>query len=71
MRAERHVAEHDGGSGKIDALAELRRFAQERVELLHRIFHAENLTADAADVADFQMVGRGYWRAGVCAKNGS
>ena len=47
MRAERHVAEDDGGLGEINALAELRLFAQERVELFHRVFHAGNLTADA------------------------
>ena len=57
MRAERHVAKHDGGLGEINALAELRRFAQKCVELFHRIFHAENLTADVADVADKRSAG--------------
>jgi hypothetical protein len=59
MCAKRHVAENDGGFGEIDALAELRRFAQERVELFYRILHAGNLTAPCADVANFQTVGRG------------
>ena len=51
----RHVAEHDRGFGDVNAFAELRPFAQERVELLYRFLHAGNLTADGAGVADFSI----------------
>jgi hypothetical protein len=52
MRAERHVAEHNGGPGNVNAFAEPWLFAQERVELFQRIFHAGNLIPHGGKVAD-------------------
>ena len=40
MRAERHVAEHNGGPGNVNAFAEPWLFAQERVELFFCFAHA-------------------------------
>src|SRR5690348_8089908 len=52
-RANGHVAEHDGGFGEVNSLAEPRRFAQESVELFYRTFHVGNLIMECGDVADF------------------
>ena len=43
VRAERHVADDDGGLGEIDAFAELRFFAEKFIELLCEFVHAGNL----------------------------
>jgi hypothetical protein len=43
MRAERHIANDDGGFGDINALAELRGLAEKFVELPGQFVHAANL----------------------------
>jgi len=55
MRTDGHVAQDDGRPGEVNAPAEFRLFAQERVKLLHCFLHARILTAGGAHVAAFSL----------------